>query len=173
MGPAGGYVMNQGTSMSHTDPVNAWNSWTGTSKLSVGTTGCGVVRSCAIYAWEGATIWGTSCVVPSTGSAWALAFISADSYTNLPSGCDLGTTTYPVFVIAVDSSISFTEVQKQHIRLHELGHALRLGDTTVSCWFDVVWWPLLKNNSTSCSAFPQNATATANEAQAAKDWNGW
>ena len=93
MGPAGGYVMNQGTSMSHTDPVNAWNSWTSTSKLSVGTTGCGVVRSCAIYAWEGATIWGTSCVVPSTGSAWALAFISADSYTNLPSGCDLGTTT--------------------------------------------------------------------------------
>jgi hypothetical protein len=79
--------------------------------------------------------------------------------------------------VALNNELSFTSVQLQHIRRHETGHALQLGDTSgVACWFSTVWYPLMNNGlpgAGSCTAYPQNATPSTNEKSSARTWSDW
>jgi hypothetical protein len=74
-------------------------------------------------------------------------------------------------VIVLNSDLSFNSTQLQHIRRHEMGHALGLADTSTSCWLSGVWYPIMNNGTFgTCSAYPQNATPTNNEAYWAAQW---
>lgn len=109
------------------------------------------------------------CTAPNI-SNWARTYLEAyPAVYNLP--CGMGSPDYPVYVIVINSSLSFNSTQLQHIRRHEMGRALGLHEANVACWFDVVWYPLMNNGTFgNCSAFPQNATPTSNEAYWAAQW---
>lgn len=50
-----------------------------------------------------------------------------------------------------------------------------LGDASYACWGENWFWYPLMNNSIAmpCQGFPNNYTATANEAAAVVSRNGW
>lgn len=174
VGTGGTLVWNQSTALDTSDMVSAWNYWTGTSHLSTTSniSTCGSSKSCVYVMNEGATV--ASCTAPTisgTGT-WALTYLEAYPHVN-NMGCDFGTEDEPIYIIMLNSSMSFNSTQLQHIRRHEMGHALQLGHpaSSVSCWFDVVWYPLMKANSTNCGAYPSNGTPSANEAYYADLWS--
>jgi hypothetical protein len=181
VGSGGAKVQDQGTVLDESDAAAAWNIWTSTSKLSLGTSGCGSTTSCIIYANDGATLTNTSCVIPQVpDGAWAVAHILAGSYRSIPSSdCNLGSSTYPIFVVAIDDEGSWSSSDKKlHVARHEVGHALMLGDTSQSCWDEWGYLlPLMHNSSANCSSgglsFPQNYSATYNEALYAVIRNDW
>lgn len=70
VGASGAKLQNQGTQLSLTDSVNAWNSWTSKTKLSSGTDSCGTTTACIIFANEGATLYYTYCTLPYVGGGW-------------------------------------------------------------------------------------------------------
>lgn len=170
VGAGGAQVQNQGTVLNASDAIGSWNSWTGKSKLSSGTS-CAAV--CIIYANSGATLYYTSCVVPYPASgSWADARVAAGTSENNLGCTYLGTDAYPIFVVNYYSAPSNGYL---HVERHELGHALGLPDTSTACW---AWWvgyqPLMNNGTfRTCSAFPDNYTASANEVSAVISRNGW
>jgi hypothetical protein len=174
IGTGGTLVWNQSTALDTSDMVSAWNFWTGTGYLSTTSdiSTCGSSKSCVYVMNENATI--ASCTmpdIPGTGT-WALTYLEAyPDVNNVP--CDYGTPTYPIYIVVLNSSMSFNATQLQHIRRHEMGHVLQLGHpaSAVSCWFDVVVYPLMKENSTNCASYPQNATPSPNEAYYAELWS--
>lgn len=167
------YVYNQSTSLDMSDSVSAWNSWTGTSYLATSSdiSTCGSTHSCVYVVNEGATIGGCAApTLPDDGSVWAATYLEAYPAVN-NMGCDFGTTSHPIYIIVLNSSMSFNAPQLQHIRRHEMGHVLGLDDTSTACWLDVVWYPIMHNGSANCSGhYPENATPSANEAYWAGQW---
>lgn len=173
IGTGGTFVYNQSTVLNTSDMVSAWNFWTGTSYLSTSTdiSTCGSTRSCVYVMNEGATI--ASCTAPILGTGtWAATYLEAYPAVN-NMNCDWGTPSTPVYIIVLNSSMSFNWIQLQHIRRHEMGHVLQLADAvdSVACWWDVVLYPIMKNGSTNCASYPQNATASGNEAYYAGQWS--
>lgn len=168
VGAGGAQVQNQNTALSHTDAISAWNTWTGTSKLTSGTS-CAQV--CIIFANSGATLYYTSCVVP-TASYWADLRVSAGTAENNLGCTSIGSSTYPVFVLNYNSAPSYGYL---HVQRHEVGHALGLHDTSTSCWSWWVGYQPLMNNGTygTCSGYPYNYTASDNEVSAVISRNGW
>lgn len=170
VGSNGAQVQNQGTPLSPTDALGAWNSWTGTSKLSSGTSCAGV---CIIYANSGATLYYTSCVVPYPASgAWADARVAAGTSENNLGCTSLGSDANPIFVVNYYSAPSYGYL---HVQRHEMTHALGLNETSTTCW---TWWvgykPLMNNGTFgTCSGFPYNYTASDNEVAAVISRNGW
>lgn len=170
VGANGAQVQNQGTPLSPTDALGAWNSWTGTSKLSSGTSCAGV---CIIYANSGATLYYTSCVVPYPASgAWADVRVAAGTSENNLGCTSLGSDANPIFVVNYYSAPSYGYL---HVQRHEMAHALGLNETSTTCW---TWWvgykPLMNNGTFgTCSGFPYNYTASENEVAAVISRNGW
>lgn len=172
VGTGGTLVWNQSTVLNTTDMVSAWNYWTGYSYLSTTSSPstCGSSNSCVYVMNEGATVGSCTAPMISDTGTWAVTYLEAYPYVN-NIGCDWGNETYPVYIIVPNSSMSFTATQLQHIRRHEMAHVLGLADANVTCWFSTVWYPIMNNGTFgNCSAYPQNATATANEAYYAAQW---
>lgn len=181
LGAGGTYVVNYGTAIDPVPPSDAWDSWTGYNQLipTGSPSGCGTSVSCVYFVNEGATIPGTVCAVPSIGDSGganaikALVYALAGNQSTL-CGSSYASPTFPIFVINVNSSLSFTVTDKTHIGRHELGHALSLPDApSESCYFvNPAWYPLMRNNyhATTCSTYPQNGTATPNEISWATYW---
>jgi hypothetical protein len=185
VGAGGAKVQNQG-SLDPTDAVNAWNTWTSTTKLSVGTTGCGTSTSCFIFVDEGQTLNGTYCTVPYLGDGiYAVAYQIIYGGNNIgDSDCNsIAQSSYPVFVIALNNSsinqLSPTPqaVAKLHIQRHEVGHGVGLPDApTEYCYSEWGYYKPLMNNGTQsgyCSVYHANYTATYNEALYAVIRSGW
>jgi hypothetical protein len=186
VGEDGAKVQNQG-SLNAGDAVNAWNAWTGQSKLSLGTTGCGTSNSCIIYVDEGQTLNSpmdacTADTILGT-SSWAKAFQIWNGGANLSDpDCDSLSTDpdYPIFVIVLNTSLGLGSTAKLHIQRHEVGHAVGLGDEPfVECWLDYPYWSPLMNNGTQTAAgscdgvYPANYTASYNEALYSAIRSGW
>jgi len=120
---------------------------------------------------EGATIDGF-CTAPTIAgtSTWALTYLEAYPDVN-NMGCDIGTPTYPIYIVVLNSSMSFDATQKQHMRRHEFGHVLGLDDTSTACWLSTIWYPIMHNTSSNCSGhYPENATPSDNEKYYASIW---
>jgi hypothetical protein len=172
-----GYVQNQGTSMNASNAISLWNTAVGQTRFVLNSTVCG---DCVIYAYDGETLSGTDCTVREVESdAWyAEVWVwKGSGYNNTQ--CDFSWTNEPIFIIAINdenANFPFSSGQKSHIQRHEMGHTIRLwdADTGQSCWqWSVYWFPLMKNSSTNCSAYPANNVPTQNEADYAKLWMGW
>lgn len=179
VGSGGALVQNQSTNLDHYDAVGVWNYWTAKSKLAVGSSGCGVSTSCIIYANENATLSWTYCDLenlPDPGD-WAKTYQITSSRSNIgDADCDLLAPTYPIFVVGYNASLGLGSTQRLHVQRHELAHAIGLGDaSTVTCWQEYGYWlPLMRNGGgSSCLVFPQNYTASFNEAVAAVIRSGW
>lgn len=165
-----------GSAVDVNDAANAWNAWTGTSKLVTNGSGCGSTTSCIVFAKDGTTIFieGQPCAVPEVPpGAWAVAHIEAGGYQNV--SCGIGTQQHPLFVVAVNDEMAFNQTQLMHIGRHETGHALQLWDESAACFWSSGWYFPLMNNGTfsTCPSYPENVSATANEFWAAKLRNGW
>lgn len=163
----------------------------GQSVLSLGSSGCGSTTSCVIYIDDGERLSGTQCDIPEVDNAWyaethILAGINESSLTN--QACySLGSTTYPVFVVSINSEKNDPQTEEEdeqwwdpgrmlHIARHEAGHAFMLDDaeSSTSCWQTWGFWlPLMKNVTTNCAAYPHNYSASYNEALYAVIRNGW
>ncbi|MGK2966536.1 MAG: hypothetical protein ACSLFM_13175 [Tepidiformaceae bacterium] len=170
LGAGGTYVSNDGTNLSATDLANSWNGWTGYNQLVVGTSNdCGTSVSCIILVGDGETITGTNCTVPNLDSGiYAQTFLTA-SGGNLCTG--LSSVSYPIYVVVYNDEGGYGSTTRQHIQRHEAGHALRLADATVECWYDGGWLPLMNNSlEAACAGYPNNVTATNHEAYYAALW---
>jgi hypothetical protein len=137
VGPQGGLTQSQGTPLDPVDAANAWNAWTTKNKLAPGTAGCGSTASCIIYAYEGSTLYYTTCVVPQV-APYAATYIASTTVYNLDPRYCHGTDAHPLFVVALDTSVTSSSSQalKWHIARHEAGHVLNLGDAPVACWVE-------------------------------------
>jgi len=166
-----------GTVLDISGAVATWNGWIGSTRLFAGSTsGCGSSISCIVFANDGTTVTinGTSCAVPqATSGAWATAYIEAGGYKNIT--CGIGTTTYPLFVVALDDERTFNATQKLHIVRHEMAHGMRLWDENHTCWTSgATYYPLLNNGTFgTCASYPNNTVATTGEINKAKSLNGW
>jgi|GEM_PF-4552257 len=176
----GGKVVEYNSGLPVSGARSAWNTWTGTSKLtySTSTSGCGSTLSCTIFVKPSVarpTVNGTTCWGNVSTGSWATAHIDAGpSYRTAACG---GSVTNQVFQVMV-SNLSFTSAQQNHIARHELGHSLFLNEAdangTVACWSSGgAVYPLMKNDSSSCASFGSNYTASANEISAVISRNGW
>lgn len=186
VGAAGAKVQNQG-SLDPYDTVSAWNAWTSTTKLSVGTTGCGTSTSCFIFVDEGQILNDTYCTVPYIGDdgIYAVAYQTIYGGNNIgDADCNaIAQSSYPVFVIALNNSsinqMSPTPraIAKLHTQRHEIGHGIGLPDApTVYCYSESWYYRPLMNNGTQpayCGIYPENYTATYNEALYAVIRSGW
>lgn len=184
IGPAGAKTWNYGTVLNTVDANNQWNAWTGTSKLTNQSpaTGCGSTSRCIIYRNDqgSITINGQTCTLPPLSwNTYAKTYVSTPAVNHLASyGCPaFGTNQVPVFIISYNNdgpSVAQSSSGKIHIARHEMGHALRLWDTGVSCWTEYeLWYPLMKNGPSDCTAYPDNWYATPNEIGAVKSENSW
>lgn len=82
---------------------------------------------------------------------------------------------YTIFVVVLDSQ-SFNTTQRMHLQRHEVGHAIGLWEANdaMTCWTE--WGyvlPVMKHDSTNCASFPNNYTASYNEALYAVLRSGW
>ena len=125
VGSGGAKVQNQG-SLDAADVVSAWNTWTSTSKLSTGTTGCGTSTSCFIMVDEGQTLNGTSCTVPylsdSNPTQYGVAYQIIYGGNNIgDSDCNsLAQSSYAVFVLVLNYSLLHSNTTaKLHVQRHE------------------------------------------------------
>lgn len=175
VGSGGAKVSDNTTVIDESDAAAAWNTWTNFNKLTLGSNGCGSTTSCIIYANDGTTVLG--CPVPEVDAPWwAEAHILAGSYRSIAdSNCNLGSTTYPIFIVSIDDEGSWSSDDKKlHVARHEMGHALLLGDTSASCWSEWGYLlPIMHDTSDNCSSYPQNYSATYNEALYAVIRNDW
>jgi len=180
IGPNGGRIANLSTPVNVSDAATKWNQWTGTSKMSSGSTsGCGASIGCIVFALDGNTVFinSKSCAVPDwSAPTWATVYMDAGAYFyNICNGT-IGSAAKPVFVVAFNNELTFNATQLLHIGRHETAHGLNLGDapSTIVCWQSgSTWYPLMKNNATNCPQFGTNVTASPNEALTAKQRNGW
>lgn len=172
VGTAGTLVQDQNTNLDPADAMNRWNAWTARSYLSMGTAGCGSTTSCISYANSGAQLYYTSCYVPTT-SYYASTYVAAGTYENTMGCPSVGSYTNPVFVVSFNNSTT-PAYAYYHVQRHEMGHALALGDATVSCWYASTWYPLMNNGTTySCGGYGYNWSGTTNEINAVTTRNGW
>lgn len=192
VGSGGANVHNYNvTSLSTVTAVLDWNNHLGASRLSAASSalGCGSSRSCVLYGTPGTTrtVNGKSCTFPSTnGGSWATVYISGGVF-GQNVGCSAGNSTRRIFFVSVDPSASNYPVSfqwRRHLVVHELGHALRLGDAaTHTCWpppgTSGTVFPLMNNVTlapcgvVSTQPSRANFTPTSNEILSAKVFNGW
>lgn len=183
----GAKVQNQGTPLDTGDAVYVWNVWTAHNKFTNGTTGCGVTTACVIYANEGVDLTWTQCTTPTLPSgsyakAYQIAF-GSDSFPGEDLDCHNLAPNYVIFVIVLNDTAPSNAYW--HIARHEMGHTIGLNDATsvttpgLSCWIE--WglvMPLMRNSNYLCNTnpnpkYPNNVTATFNEAVAAVIRSGW
>ena len=180
VGSGGALVQSQSTALDPYDAVGAWNTWTSKSKLSVGSAGCGTTTSCIIYVNEGSALAWTYCTAPmiyETG-VWARTYQITSSGNNLGDPyCNGLAPNYPIYVVDYNTSLGLGSIARLHVQRHKIGHGIGLADApTVYCWQDYGYWKPLMNNGTEsgyCSAFPNNYTASYNEALYAVLRSGW
>lgn len=117
------------------------------------------------------TVNGASCNGWRNSGAFATTHVDAgDSYQSADCG---GTEIEPVFATFVLNTTYSTSLAR-HVVRHEIGHGLRLGDTSHSCWTTgTTVFPLMKNSTVNCTSYGSNTKAHATEVSAAKAWNGW
>lgn len=138
-GPNGTYLIASSSlsaNVALSDASGHFTARTGFSRVLVpsGSVSCGLAVSCTLYDIQATTLdWAPSCTVPTVASGfWAATHISAGSYNN--ANCMLGSTSAPVFVIAMKTSaIPNTWYAYQHVVRHELSHALGLPEATFAC----------------------------------------
>lgn len=166
------------------DAVASWNWWTSKSKLSTAAnmTGCGSTTSCIVYVNESSTLPGTNCTVPDLPSGtYGTAYQIWNGQNIGDSDCATLSSSYPVFVISLNVSLNLLTPYPNsylHIQRHELGHAIGLGDApTATCWSEWGYWLPVMNNGTQkatyCPTYPNNFTASYNEALYAVIRSGW
>lgn len=184
VGSGGAAFWSQG-SLIGTTGADDWDSYAGVNKFVSWTMGtdCGNNKSCVIYSNDGAYIYGTSCYIPELGGVWygTTHILAGSDYHSLSGGdcTSYGSHTYPIFIVVVDDEKSgWTSDRISHTGRHETGHTLYLNEADaggfINCWSSGgLWYPLMKNVSSGCSAYPANKQPTTNEINAVISRNGW